>query len=90
MNFKILTLPDNQIEICLHRDRNEAGDEIVRITSLVASANGMEPMLEKTLAFPDGAFARSFIEDFSEKSAQTFLHRCLGEEGIVLAASCSA
>ena len=84
MNFKILTLSDNQIEICLHRDRNDAGNEIVKISSLVISANGSEPMLEKTLAFPDSTFAKKFIKDFSEESAQTFLHQCLSEERIVL------
>lgn len=82
MNFKIITLPETKTEICLHRDRNEAGEEIVRITALVISLAGTEPMLETMVRFADAWSAQFFVEDYSEMSAKGFLSQCLEQEGI--------
>jgi hypothetical protein len=82
MNFKIITLPETQTEVCLHRDRNEEGEEIVRITALVISLAGTEPMLETVVRFADAWSAQFFVEDYSEMSAKGFLRLCLEEEGI--------
>ena len=82
MNFKIIILPQTQTEICLHRDRNECGEEIVRITAFITSAAGKEPMLENVVRFMDAPSAQSFITDYSESSASGFLKQCLVEEGV--------
>jgi hypothetical protein len=85
MNFKILLLPETQTEVCLHRDRNEAGDEIVRVTAFVISSAGTEPMLERVVRFSDEKSAQFFVADYSENSAKGFLKHCLEEERIALA-----
>ena len=82
MNFKIITIPETQTEVCLHRDRNEEGEEIVRITALVISLAGTEPMLETVVRFADASSAQFFVDDYSETSAKGFLRQCLEEEGI--------
>jgi hypothetical protein len=82
MNFKIITIPETQTEVCLHRDRSEEGEEIVRITALVISLAGTEPMLETVVRFADASSAQFFVDDYSETSAKGFLRQCLEEEGI--------
>ena len=82
MNFKIITLSKTQTEICLHRDRSEEGEEIVRITAFVFNSAGKEPMLEDVVKFSDASSAGYFIKDFSEESAVGFLRVCLEEEGV--------
>ncbi|MEO6283180.1 MAG: hypothetical protein ABIN80_23895 [Dyadobacter sp.] len=82
MNFKIIILPQTQTEVCLHRDRNEEGEEIVRITAFVISSSGTEPMLERVVRFSDEKSARFFVDDYSELSAKGFLAGCLEEEGV--------
>lgn len=82
MNFKIITIPETQTEVCLHRDRNEEGEEIVRITALVISLTGTEPMLETVVRFADAWSAQFFVDDYSETSAKGFLRQSLEEEGI--------
>jgi hypothetical protein len=82
MNFKIITLPETKTEVCLHRDRNEEGEEIVRITALVISLTGTEPMLETVVRFADAWSAQFFVKDYSETSAKGFLRLCLEDEGI--------
>lgn len=82
MNFKIITIPETQTEVCLHRDRNEEGEEIVRITALVISLTGAEPILETVVRFADTRSAQFFVDDYSETSAKGFLRQCLEEEGI--------
>jgi hypothetical protein len=82
MNFKIIILPETQTEVCLHRDRNEEGEEIVRITAFVISSSGTEPMLERVVSFSDEKSARVFVDDYSERSAKGFLAGCLEEEKV--------
>ena len=82
MNFKIIILSKTQTEICLHRDRSDAGEEIVRITAFVTSATGTEPMLEDVVKFNDEKAAGRFVADYSEESAEEFLKWSLVEEGI--------
>ncbi|MHA4737073.1 hypothetical protein [Dyadobacter sp. MSC1_007] len=82
MNFKIITIPETQTEVCLHRDRNEEGEEIVRITALVISLTGTEPMLETVVRFADTSSAQFFVGDYSETSARGFLKQCSEEERI--------
>jgi hypothetical protein len=84
MNFKIITLPETQTEICLHRDCSEAGEEIVRITAFVTSSEGKEPMLETVAKFSEAGSAKSFVKDYSEVSAKCFLNQCLKEERILI------
>ncbi|MCF2499207.1 hypothetical protein [Dyadobacter chenhuakuii] len=82
MNFKIITLPETETQICLHRDRNEEGEEIVRITAFVTTLTGKEPMLEDVVRFTDAKSACFFVKDFSIESAKGFLGLCLAEERI--------
>jgi hypothetical protein len=82
MNFKIITLPETKTEVCLHRDRNEEGEEIVHITAFVTSSEGKEPMLETIAKFADASSARNFVKDYSECSAKCFFNQCLKEDRI--------
>jgi hypothetical protein len=84
MNFKIILIPENQIEVCIHRDCSEAGEEIVRITAFVSNAAGMEPILENVVRFCDKATAKSFVQDYSVNAARSFLIHALCDEGIKL------
>jgi hypothetical protein len=82
MNFKIITLPETQTEVCLHRDCNEAGDEIVCIKTFVTNSDGIELMLETQAKFRKASCAQRFVPDYSELSAKDFLQNCLKEEKI--------
>lgn len=84
MNFKILTLPKPKTEICLHRDRSDENQEIVRITAFVVDSAGQELMLETVVQFADSGSARRFVSDYSEESATIFLEECLKEDKILL------
>ncbi|MCF0062007.1 hypothetical protein MUK70_22455 [Dyadobacter chenwenxiniae] len=84
MNFKILTLPKSKTQICLHRDRSEENQEIVRITTFLIDTNGQELMLETVGQFADAGSARRFVFDYSEESAKRFLEECLQEDRISL------
>ncbi|NIJ52858.1 hypothetical protein [Dyadobacter arcticus] len=82
MNFKIITLPETQTEVSLHRDCIEDGKEIVRISAFVINSVGVELMLERVAEFRDAGTARLFVDDYSERSAKGFLGQCIEEEGI--------
>lgn len=87
MNFKILTLPNSKNQICLHRDRSEENQEIVRITAFILDSAGQELMLETGVQFADAGSAGRFVADYSEESAQRFLAECLDEDRIVVVSS---
>lgn len=87
MNFKILTLPNSKTQICLHRDRSEENQEIVRITAFILDSAGQELMLETGVQFADAGSARRFVADYSEESARRFLAECLEEDRIVVISS---
>ncbi|KAA0990396.1 hypothetical protein [Dyadobacter aurulentus] len=82
MNFKIIILPETQTEICLHRDCNEAGEEIVCIKTFVINSEGTELMLGAKAKFDNAKSAQCFVSDYSEMSAKNFLQYCLKEEKI--------
>ncbi|MCE7062545.1 hypothetical protein [Dyadobacter sp. CY343] len=82
MNFKIIHLPKTQTEICLHRDCNEAGEEIVCIKTFVINSDGTELMLETQAKFASAKSAQSFVSDYSETSAKSFLQHCLKQDKI--------
>jgi hypothetical protein len=82
MNFKIIHFPETQTEICLHRDCNEAGEEIVCIKTFVINSEGIELMLETRAKFANAKSAQCFVSDYSETSAQRFLQHCLKEDRI--------
>ncbi|MCF2499927.1 hypothetical protein [Dyadobacter chenhuakuii] len=84
MNFKIITLPKPEIQICLHRDRSEENQEIVRITVFVVDSASQELMLETVAQFADAGSAGRFVSDFSIESGRIFLEECLNEDGIVI------
>ncbi|MCF0038500.1 hypothetical protein [Dyadobacter fanqingshengii] len=84
MNFKILTLPKSQIQICLHCDRSDENQEIVRITAFVIDISGQELMLATFAQFADAGSARRFVFDYSEESAKRFLEECMQEDRISL------
>jgi hypothetical protein len=78
MNFKIIRIAENT-DVCLHRDRSEEGEEIVRITAFVVNAHQAELMLEQVVRFTGSGAARRFIEDYSLESAREFLEEGVGE-----------
>ncbi|CAG5071724.1 hypothetical protein DYBT9623_03715 [Dyadobacter sp. CECT 9623] len=82
MNFKIIALPETQTEICLHRDCNEEGQEIVCIKTFVTNSAGTELMLGTQAKFNNASCAQRFVADYSEVSAKEFLQNCLKEEKI--------
>jgi hypothetical protein len=82
MNFKIITIPETQTQVCLHRDCSEDGKEIVRISSFVNNTAGVELMIDTEVQFMDAEFARSFVDDYSENSAKAFLRHYIADEGI--------
>ncbi|MCE6988990.1 hypothetical protein [Dyadobacter sp. CY323] len=84
MNFKIITLPETQTEICLHREFTENGEEIVRITTFVINSAGTELMLERVAKFSNIESAKCFLQDYSETSANAFLSQCLEEDEILV------
>ncbi|MCF2489706.1 hypothetical protein [Dyadobacter sp. CY347] len=87
MNFKIITLTKSQTKICLHRDRSEENQEIVRITAFIVESEGRELMLETLAQFADAGSARRFVADYSEESAKGFLEECLDEDKIAVPSS---
>ncbi|WP_031528988.1 hypothetical protein [Dyadobacter crusticola] len=82
MNFKIIHLPERQTEICLHRDCNEAGDEVVCIKTFVTNSDGIELMLETQAKFANAKSAECFVSGYSEMSAKSFLQHCLKQDKI--------
>ena len=84
MNFKIITLSKSQTKICLHRDRSEENQEIVRITAFVIDSAGQELMLDTVVQFADEGSAGRFVADYSEESATIFLEECLEEDSILI------
>jgi hypothetical protein len=84
MNFKIITVPETQTEVCLHRDCSEDGKEIVRISAFLINTEGVELMVERIAEFSDAGTARFFVDDYSERSAKGFLQLCAEEEKIWL------
>ena len=84
MNFKIITPSKSQTKICLHRDRSEENQEIVRITAFVIDSAGQELMLDTVVQFADAGSARRFVADYSEESATIFLEECLEQDKILI------
>lgn len=82
MNFKIITLSKSQTKICLHRDRSDENQEIVRITAFILDSAGQELMLDTVVQFADAGSARRFVADYSEESATIFLEECLEQDKI--------
>jgi len=68
MNFKIITY--SKTEICLNRNRNEEGGEIVRITAFINNPDGAEPILKTIVKFSDVIYAQCFVGNYSGKSAK--------------------
>ena len=78
MNFKIIRIAE-ATEVCLHRDRSEEGEEIVRVTAFVINAKQAELMLEQVVRFTGPGAARRFVEDYSLESAREFLEESADE-----------
>jgi hypothetical protein len=83
MNFKIIRIAETT-EVCLHRDRNDEGEEIVRITAFVINSHQAELMLEQVVRFTGASSARRFVEDYSLESAREFLEEARAEENPVM------
>lgn len=73
MNFKIIRIAEIATEVCLHRDRCEEGEEIVRITAFIINRSQVELMLEQVVRFPCSNSAGRFVDDYSVESARVFL-----------------
>jgi hypothetical protein len=82
MNFKIIRIPETSTEICLHRDRSEEGEEIVRITSFVLNTQRAEVMLEQVVTFSKSGSSIRFVADYSLRSARRFLTDSMIEAGL--------
>lgn len=83
MNFKIIRIPETTTEVCLHRDRSEEGDEIVRITAFVLNSQQSEIMLEQVVTFSEPHSPVRFVADYSLHSARYFLADSCAEAGLV-------
>lgn len=83
MNFKIIQIPETAIQVCLHRDRSEEGEEIVRITSFVLNAQHAELMFEQVVTFTKPGSSVRFVADYSLVSAKSFLEESMKEVGML-------
>lgn len=79
MNFKIIRIPETSVQVCLHRDRSEEGEEIVRITSFVTNTQHAEIMLEQIVTFTKPGSSVRFVADYSLVSAKHFLEESMKE-----------
>lgn len=83
MNFKIIRIPETGIQVCLHRDRSEEGEEIVRITSFITNAQHAEIMLEQVVTFTKPRSSVRLVADYSLVSAKSFLEESMNEVGML-------
>jgi hypothetical protein len=79
MDFKIIELDDT---VCLHRDRDEDGNETVRITAFLEDNGGSDFQAEETIILPSESMVWSFIRDFSDESARDWLDDQYDKAGI--------
>jgi hypothetical protein len=70
MNFRILNLIEPHV--LLMRDRNEMGDESVR---MIAWDDSEDLIYEEEVIFKNAETAKRYISDFSEKAGIEFLER---------------
>jgi hypothetical protein len=69
-NFRIIT--DVNPPVLVARDRDENGDEIVRLT---AWDNENDLVCQETVIFNHHEAAKRFVADFSDEAAYEFLER---------------
>lgn len=80
MNFKIFFIEEHQTEVCVHRDRNENGDDFVLITAFIPEDDG-DQFEEESVTFSSESLIKQYIQDFSQASAESFLKNMLLKEG---------
>jgi len=86
MDFKIITLPKYEAEVCLHRSINDTGQQTVVLTSFIfeEAEEETEIILESEIIFLSGEMSQNFIEDYSERSAVDWLVSEAEKQGINL------
>lgn len=70
MNYKIIETGDGYPDVLLFRDRDEDGNEIVKIHALGTQGQEYEYVMTDTVHFSEKDSAKSFIRDYSIKSAE--------------------
>jgi len=69
MNFKIIETEHDLPDVLLFRDRYENGEEIVNILAIGVIEDCDDMFAESQVIFDSSDLAKSFIRDFTQKSA---------------------
>lgn len=72
MNFKIIETEHDLPDVLLFRDRDEGNKEIVNILAIGILEDLPDMFLESQVIFDSANMAKSFIKDFTQKSAETW------------------
>lgn len=70
MNYKIIETNHECPDVLVFRDRDQQGNELVRILAVGIIDNEKDMFAADMVVFPDSETARAYIIDFTVKSAE--------------------
>jgi hypothetical protein len=73
MNFKVIAVPEFDVDVLVRRDVNDVGNPNICIQTFMKDPDGQEYQIEEFIDFDSTTLATRYVTDFSEESAKEFV-----------------